>query len=950
MKNVVLRFVNTICKERDEIKLKRFYNLILQNKNIKYFNLNDIAYPISSICLFINFLEKKNTINYINNGHENCKSKYSDIHTISVKNNTCFKKKDFNKFQKKQCNNYENDESLSCSFPTTTTDNEIKIKNFIYFGKKYSISFFNEYLKYVLIRCRKEYKQNQILEKKVIKNCIIQNVKIENVNSFLHMFNAICVLQNGVYDKTGGALFRLTLKKVIQTIHLNNLENEKKEESEQNEKVKIVDSQTVVEVLTIMNKHRNVANQCFANSNLFNLFYFSLINYVMCKNFITINDSLLDNKRRAVLTSVSRICIPTNDIKKYYKKKIFLDIHNYIAILSFLKKYEYIFQIYNFQNFSDTKDDVVGYTWDSISSTKVKQRIYEKLIDIFFSVLKLDCKNQTTKHTSIIKLVTLFPQYFYKTLNNKSDININKIIIQNNWLIAKQINTLSYFLFRDNYINYFNLNIYNHISFFNTLKKCESCNNKTLIENQLSLYKHFFMFIFKYYIPFLYTNNIIYFLSTFTNQIKNCSKEEKKYIFTIINIINNEVIKRAQMYGITNIFPSVYQTNYTNFSDNYNEYIIKYDNYRKWINYTPNANIFYNNLTKDNQIFFHFFKIYKRHLFNICNAYSNLKFATNMFIKMVDNFIESNLESMNTKDITALIYYYNKINYKNNETLKSVMKYIQTNIYQYEIAQVHTILYGFFKLGTDLSTDLTTHTFTYLLMYIMAMDYIDTNSYNIYKKKFTNNLCTILTINETKCVQNFVKYISTFLNSYNYNDCIILQPTQDLLKVTIKEGPTFFISNSDIYKIIYFYKEMGKEEFFYENMEKIQHKKIDNIYNILNILNLLSKYKVKNNIILYDIFYLHILQKNKYNKFVKINDWINIIIGYSKLANYNPHYINKCIEHICDSTILSNCEDKNKINKKDILLLKYLYNHLKKIKLSNYTLIQNIISKWDLIE
>ncbi|CAD2090534.1 conserved Plasmodium protein, unknown function [Plasmodium vinckei brucechwatti] len=936
MKNVVLRFVNSICKEKDEIKLKRFYNLILQNKNIKYFNLNDIAYPISSICIFINFLEKKNTKNYINNGYENCKSKYSDIHTISVKNNTCFKKKNFKKFQKKQCTNYEKDEPLPCPFPTITPDNEIKIKNFIYFGTKYSISFFNEYLKYVLIRCRKECKQNQILAKKLTENCIIQNIKIEHVDSFLHMFNAICVLQNGIYNKNGGALFRLTLKKLIQAIHLNNLENEK---------VKIADSQTVVEVLTIMNKHRNVASQCSTNSNLFNLFYFNIINYVMCKNVITINDSPLDNKRRAVLTSVSRICIPINDIRKYYKKKIFLDIHNYIAILSFLKKYEYIFQIYNFQNFNGTKDPVVSCTWDSISSTEVKQQIYEKLIDIFLSVLKLDCKNQTAKHASIIKLITLFPQYFYKILNNKSDININKIIIRNNWLIAKQINTLSYFLFRDNYINYFNLNIYNHISFFNTLKKCETCNNKTLIEDQLSLYKHFFMFIFKYYIPFLYTNNIIYFLSTFTDQIKKYSQEEKKNIFTIINIINTEIIKRAQMYGITNMFPSVYQTNYTNFSENYNEYIIKYDNYRKWMNYTPNTTNFNINLTKDNQIFFHFFKIYKRHLFNICNAYSNLKFATNTFIKMLDNFVESNLESMDTKDITALIYYYNKINYKKNETLKSVMKYIQTNIYQYEIAQVHTILYGFFKLNTDLSTDLTTHTFTYLLMYIMTMDYIDTNSYNIYKKKFTNNLSTTLTTNETRCVENFVKYISTFLNSYNYNDCIILQPTQDLLKVTVKEESTFFISNSDIYKIIYFYKEMEKKKKIYENM-----KKIDNIHNILNILNLLSKYKVKNNIILYDLFYLHILQKKKYNKFVKINDWVNIIIGYSKLANYNPYYINKCIEHICDSTILNNCENKNKINKKDILLLKYLYNHLKKIKLTNYTLIQNVISKWDLIE
>ncbi|SCM20498.1 conserved Plasmodium protein, unknown function [Plasmodium chabaudi adami] len=923
MKNVVLRFVNTICKEKDDIKLKRFYNLVLKSKNKKYFNLNDIAYPISSICLFINFLEKKNIKNYINNGYENCKNKYSDIHTISsqsVKNKKLFNKK----FQKKRCNNYGTEEPLTSSFPTTTTD-ETKIKNFIYYGKKYSISFFSEYLKYVLIRCRKgECTPSQISTKEVTKN-VTKNIQIESLDGILHIYNAISVLQNGVRDKTVGALFRLTLKQVAQAIYLNNLEN-----GERDEKTKIVDSQTVVEVLTIMNKHVNVASQCSTNSNLFNLFYFNLINYIINKNVIIINGSLHDNKREAVLTNVSTICIPTNDIKNYYKKKIFLDIHNYIAILSFLKKYDSIFQIYNFQNFSNTKNDVIGYTVDSISGTKLKNIIYEALIDIFFSVLELDCKNQT----SITKLITLFPQYFHKMLNNKSDVNINKIIIQHNWLIVKQINILSYFLFQQNYnyINHFNLSIYNHISFFNTLKEFENCDS-TLIEDQLNLYNQFFMFIFKYYTPFLYTNNIIYFLSTFTSQKK------KKNIFTIINIINNEVIKRVKIYGIANVVPSVCQTNSTIFSDSLNEFIIKYDNYRKWMNYIPNVINFHNNFTENNQIFFHFFKIYKRHLFNICNAYSNLKFVTNAFIKMVDNFVESNLESMDTKDITALIYYYNKINYKKNETLKSVMKYVQANIYQYEIAQVHTILFGFFKLGTDLSTDLVTHIFTYLLMYIMAMDYIDTNSYNIYANKSHNNLCTTLTVNEIKGVQNFVKYISTFLNSYNYNDCIILQPTQDLLKVKIKEEPTFFISNSNIYKIIY----------FCENMKKMQHKRIDNIHNILNILNLLSKYQVKNNIILYDLFYFHILQKKKYNKFIKINDWLNIIIGYSKLASYNPHYINKCINHICDITILSN-ENKSKINKKDILLLKYLYNHLKKFKLTNYTLIQNIISKWDHME
>ncbi|KEG01944.1 hypothetical protein YYE_03463 [Plasmodium vinckei vinckei] len=914
MKNVVLRFVNTICKDKDEIKLKQFYNFILQNENIKYFNLNDIAYPISSICLFINFLEKKNV--------ENCKNKYSSIHNISLKNNICFKKRNLNKFQKKQCNNYTKDESLPCSFPTTTTDNETKIKNFIYFGRKYSISFFNKYLKYVLIRCRKECKQNQILPNNITKNCVIQNVKIETVGNFLHMFNAICVLQDGRYDKTAGTLFRLTLKKLVQAIQSNYLENEKVQIVDRKTvDNQTVDSQTVVEALTIMNKHMSVSSQCLTNSNLFNLFYFNLINYVMGKNVVIINGSPLCTKQKAVLTSISKI----NDIKKYYKKKIFLDIHNYIAILSFLKKYEYIFQIYNFQNFSDTTDDVVGHTRESsISSTEAKQQIHETLIDIFFSVLKLDCKNQTTKHTSIIKLVTLFPQYFYKILNNKLDGNINKIIIQNNWLITKQISTLSYFLFQNNYnyTNYFNLNIYNHISFYNTLKKFESCNNRTLIEDQLNLYKEFFMFIFKYYIPFLNTNNIIYLLSTFTSQIKKHSQEEIKYILTIINMINNEIIKRVRMFGIINMLPSVCQTNYTNFD---------------------------NNLPENNQIFFHFFKIYKRHLFNICNAYSNLKFVTNRFIKIVDHFVENNLESMNTKDITALIYYYNKINYKKNDILKSVMNYVQTNIYQYEIGQIQTILFGFFKLGTDLSTDLTTHTFTYLLMYIMAMNYINTNNYNMYKNKFPNNLYTKLTANEIKCVQNFVKYISTFINSYNYNDRIILQQTQDLLKVTIKEDSTLFISNLDIYKIIYFYKEMEKDELFYGNIKKIQHKKIDNILNILNILNLLSKYKIKNNIILYNLFYLHILQKNKYNKFIKINDWINIIIGYSKLPNYNPHYINKCIKHACDSIILlSNSENKSRINKKDILLLKYLYNYLKKIKLPNYTLIQNIISNYDL--
>ncbi|CXI36714.1 conserved Plasmodium protein, unknown function [Plasmodium berghei] len=952
MKSVVVRFVSNICKEKDEIKLKRFYNFILKKKNIRYFDLNEIAYPISSICLFINFLEKENAQIYNNNGYANCE------------NNTPFKKH-IKQLQINRCNNYGNDKCLVYSYSTSIADKEKKIKNFIYFGKKYSISFFNYYLKYILIRYRKkECQKNQILIKKITKHSIIQCIQIENINNFLHIFNAIYVLQNGIHNKITAVLFRIILEKLIQTVYFSNLENTKKMEIEKKPKTNIIDSQTVVEVLTIMNKHINISNRCFPNSNLFHLFYFNLINYIIKTNLIIINDSLFSNtpnqsvnKLKTIQTNTnsinSNIYIHINDIEKYYKKKIFLDINNYLILLSFLKKYEYIFQIYHFQNFSDSTYKTIDYTWNDISGIKLKQLIYETLINIFLSIFKSDCKNQKITNTSIIKLVIIFPEYFYKILNTQS--NINKIIIQNNWQIVKQINILSYSLFLNNYnfTNYFNQNIYNHISFFNIFKKYINCDNnlggyQIFTKTQLNLYEHFFMFIFKFYMPFLYTNNIIYFISTISNKIKKYSKEEKKHIFTIIHLINNEIIKRVKIHGIKNAFPLVYYTNCTKNFDNFDEYIIKYDNDKKRMNYIPNFTRYSNNLAATNKSFLHFFKIYKRHLFNICNVYSKLKFYTNSFIKIVNTFVESHLENMNTKDITAFVYYYHKINYKKKNILKNVVKYLQTNIYQYNIAQIHTILYGLYKLNIDLNSELITHIFTYLFMYILAINHIDTRNYNIYKKNnFNNNIHTELTKNETTCVQNFVKYISIFLNSYNYNDCIILQQTQDLFKVTIKDELAFSISNFDIYKIIYLYKEMEIKNICHKNMEKNQHKKIDNIHNILNILNLLSKYKIKNNIILYDIFYLCILQKKKYNKFVKINDWVNIIIGYSKLFGYNPNYINKSIEYIYENIISNNHEKKNKTNKKDILLLKYLYNHLKKLKLTNYMLIQNIISKYN---
>ncbi|WP_204281225.1 hypothetical protein, partial [Proteus mirabilis] len=49
--------------------------------------------------------------------------------------------------------------------------------------------------------------------------------------------------------------------------------------------------------------------------------------------------------------------------------------------------------------------------------------------------------------------------------SGKSDVNINLIIILHIWLIVKQINILSCFLFQQNYnyINHFNLSIYNHL-------------------------------------------------------------------------------------------------------------------------------------------------------------------------------------------------------------------------------------------------------------------------------------------------------------------------------------------------------------------------------------------------------------------------------------------------------------------------------------------------------
>ncbi|CRG96877.1 conserved Plasmodium protein, unknown function [Plasmodium gallinaceum] len=948
MKNFLINVLSNIFKERNEKKLKKFYNFIIKNKNSVYLNDDDVLYPLSTISYFLNYLE--NEVAYFTNSHKYSskngeeENKSFELEIADVKNNKSKKKLYFS-----------------------------NLKNFLNSSRKYSNLFFDVYLKYIL------------LEKKG---------KI-NIKNYMYLFNSLCLLNYDEQKKNCKHIFEKALVEII-TINEHYL-NQKSLYKKENASLSTpIDSQKILELLTLINKHNTKLEKYEINFDLLNLFYLHLFNYLFHTNFFVINELIKSinmnnnlfiknfkrtniitfnrnkNEKKVINVNYKENKINIKELKLFYNF-ILMDSYNFLSIIFFLNKYNnYNYFIIKNKNEDISLNNIISiiemqkmHIFNSLfynPFSKNQKNIYESIKykirkeknDDNLKTFQINeekntfLKRQDKKYNNNNDIFNrlnnkyLYKKVLYSTNLLNSSVNImiwevfsnknmyffknkrivNFLLFQNNIIKIKFLKFICFSLIKDFHIlNYFNKNIYNHICIYKLCIFLQKKYNNIEFFQEIYIYNKFFEFILKFYISFLCANNISFLLFVYSkNNLQQQKKEEeeekeKEKKNRLIKLINDEIIKRINKSSIE----LSKDENYNSYLNNSNTscFIINNDdnNYEKNNdNYLINNDIYILSTPNNFNKYKNHLNINKRHLYNICNSYVKLDFCDENFIKIIENFTNENIHKLNNKDITAAVYFFSKINYKNKDILKNIMIHIENKIYNFHFNEIHLIFKSYFKLKFFFKESII-NILNHLLIDIYTIYFID----HIRKKE--NYECEDKEFNK---YFDFLEEFTKSINSLNSKKKILFTKKGGKLEIFI-DNSTLIIKEKEIHKTFLKYKNYNSKEF---------------VKNILNILYILSKYKIKKNV-LYDSLYIFIKEKN--NHLLHIFDWNNLILSHCK-TNYNATYLDKYI-----SEFYKILKEIKILNYKNISILISLCYQLQNMKIKNKILIFDfLISKIDI--
>ncbi|VWU50176.1 conserved protein, unknown function [Hepatocystis sp. ex Piliocolobus tephrosceles] len=389
MKKILINAVTSSFKEYNIKKIYQFYNFILKEKKQIYFNKEDVIFSLSTLTTYINLLSNKieHKKKLFENNDLHCKdkkqltvlgsSKTSDEKS-SEKKSSEKKSSEKKSSEKKSSEKKSSDKSNSTHEDNNKKNVEVlKITKFLFLVKAYSIFFLNAYAKHI------------------IKTNV--NASNESIKHYIYMLNSACLLYNSrstnndnntnndnVIKQSVRILSEAAIKNVLIKYQSSLQEEQKKMGNsyvsclnELNQKktsynsshffnIKddyYLDSHTLIELLTVINKNINIIQKCKINFNLFNIFYLSLINFLTCDYIFIIDKQItaIINMNKQINESIKKkiYCNMHNNYVIKLKKimntyeHVHMDSYNFINILLFLKKYEkfYGYPLLNNTNF-----------------------------------------------------------------------------------------------------------------------------------------------------------------------------------------------------------------------------------------------------------------------------------------------------------------------------------------------------------------------------------------------------------------------------------------------------------------------------------------------------------------------------------------------------------------------------------------------------------------------
>ncbi|KYN98625.1 hypothetical protein PRSY57_0930700, partial [Plasmodium reichenowi] len=289
MKNFLTKIIENAFKRNDEKKIKQLFHFINHTKekcNI-HIKQEDVVHVISKYGIYINLLENYYlTRNITNDNIYDSKSFYNKckeenfINFMDIKTNQFINiniNDKHNIYNKNQTlyNHYYHGKQKKKKILIDPYHNYhiINIKKFLYYSKLYFNSFFHIYFKSIL----KETQSNK-----------------RNIKNYIYLFHSLCLLNYKEQKQISKYIFETMITNIIETnqYYLNHKRDIKPNTN--NTKHLFNDghplcSNTLVELVTVINKHIDKLQMWGININIVQLLCLHLYNYVFHSTFFIIN-------------------------------------------------------------------------------------------------------------------------------------------------------------------------------------------------------------------------------------------------------------------------------------------------------------------------------------------------------------------------------------------------------------------------------------------------------------------------------------------------------------------------------------------------------------------------------------------------------------------------------------------------------------------------------------
>ncbi|SOV76619.1 conserved Plasmodium protein, unknown function [Plasmodium sp. gorilla clade G3] len=289
MKIFLTKIVENAFKRNDQKKIKQLFHFISHTKkkcNI-YIKQEDVVHVISKYGVYINFLENYYlTRNITNDNMYDSKSFYNKckdekyINFMDIKTNQFINiniNNEHNIYHKNQtlCNHYYYIKQKKKKILIDPYHNYhiIKIKKFLYYSKLYFNSFFHIYFKSILneTQCNKR-----------------------NIKNDIYLFHSLCLLNYKEQKQISKYIFETMITNIIETIQYYLNHNRDNKTNIHSTKHYFYNghplcSNTLVELVTVINKHIDKLEMCGININIIQLLCLHLFNYIFHSTFFIIN-------------------------------------------------------------------------------------------------------------------------------------------------------------------------------------------------------------------------------------------------------------------------------------------------------------------------------------------------------------------------------------------------------------------------------------------------------------------------------------------------------------------------------------------------------------------------------------------------------------------------------------------------------------------------------------